>query len=90
MRKFIALLTTIVLIFVMTACSSTKETINTETTPATASTIDCYGVPEGEEVCPVTLITVSMFGGTDPNAAKYQARNKKFMDEYSDMSIEDD
>ncbi|MDF2801419.1 MAG: family 1 extracellular solute-binding protein [Anaerocolumna sp.] len=90
MRKFIALLTTIVLIFVMTACSSTKETINTETTPATASTIDSNDVPEGEEVDPVTLITVSMFGGTDPNAAKYQAINKKFMDEYSYISIEDD
>lgn len=91
MRNFIALLTTVVLLFVMTGCSSTKETFRTEkTTPNTTSTITPNEVPEGEEVNPVTLTTVSMFGGTDPNAANYQAINKKFMDDYSYITIEDD
>lgn len=38
---------------------------------------------------PVTLKTVSMFGGTDPNAAAYQAINDELMAEYDYITIED-
>lgn len=39
---------------------------------------------------PVTLITVSMHGGTDPNAEKYRSINQEFMTEYPYIIIEDD
>lgn len=39
---------------------------------------------------PVTLDTVSMFGGTDPNAANYQEINDQFMKEHSYITLEDD
>lgn len=38
---------------------------------------------------PVTLKTVSMFGGTDPNAEVYQAINNELMDQYDYITIED-
>lgn len=38
---------------------------------------------------PVTLKTVSMFGGTDPNAEVYQAINNEVMAEYDYITIED-
>lgn len=37
----------------------------------------------------VTLKTVSMFGGTDPNAGVYQEINKELMETYDYISIED-
>ncbi len=43
---------------------------------------------KGEEK-PVTLKTVSMFGGTDPNAATYQSINEELMDEYGYITIQD-
>lgn len=85
MKKFIALLTTVVMIVVMTACSNAKETSNQVEEESTAR-----DVLNEEGVNPVTLTTVSMFGGTDPNAANYQAINKKFMEDYSYITIEDD
>ena len=39
---------------------------------------------------PVTLKTVSMYGGTDANAPNYQAINQVFMEQYSYITIEDD
>ncbi len=45
---------------------------------------------ENDKHNPVTLTTVSMHGGTDPNAANYQEINKKFMNDYSYITIEDD
>jgi len=38
----------------------------------------------------ITLTTVSMFGGTDPNAEMYQAINRTFMEDYDYIIIEDD
>lgn len=38
----------------------------------------------------VTLKTVSMFGGTDPNAIVYQAINKAFMEQHPNVTLEDD
>ena len=45
---------------------------------------------ESDKQNPVTLRTVSMHGGTDPNAANYQELNKKFMSDYPYITIEDD
>ncbi len=39
---------------------------------------------------PVTLRTVSMFGGTDPNDSNYQAISEQFMNDYPYIIIEDD
>ncbi len=39
---------------------------------------------------PVTLTTVSMFGGTDANAGNYQTINAKLMKDYPYITIEDD
>jgi len=38
---------------------------------------------------PVTIKTVSMFGGTDPNAVVYEAINEEFAKEYDYITIED-
>ncbi len=38
---------------------------------------------------PVTIKTVSMFGGTDPNAVVYEAVNEEFAKEYDYITIED-
>lgn len=38
---------------------------------------------------PVTLKTVSMFGGTDPNKETYEAINKEIMEQYDYITIED-
>lgn len=46
----------------------------------------CGGGDGGKEV---TLKTVSMFGGTDPNAEVYQAINNELMEEYDYITIED-
>lgn len=43
----------------------------------------------GEGSAPVTLKTVSMFGGTDPNAEAYQAINEELMEQYDYITIED-
>lgn len=43
-----------------------------------------------EKKDPVTLKTVSMYGGTDANAPNYQAINQVFMEEYGYITIEDD
>lgn len=93
MKKLAALLIAVVMIFNMTACGSTKETSKTdkeETTPTTAPEKPTSEAQKEETPNPVTLTTVSMFGGTDPNAANYQAINKKFMEDYSYITIEDD
>lgn len=90
MRKLLVLLTAVVLIFVVTACSITNNMSDTAgNTPTISSTITSY-TSDGKEVNPVTLTTVSMFGGTDPNSSNYQAINKKLMDDYAYITIEDD
>ncbi|MCI8482898.1 MAG: carbohydrate ABC transporter substrate-binding protein [Lachnospiraceae bacterium] len=44
---------------------------------------------EGKADEKVTLKTVSMFGGTDPNKESYEAINAEFMKENSNVTIED-
>ena len=50
---------------------------------------DTTGGKESQEQAPVTLKTVSMFGGTDPNAEAYQAINEELMAENDYITIED-
>ena len=47
------------------------------------------GGKESQEQAPVTLKTVSMFGGTDPNAEAYQIINEELMAENDYITIED-
>lgn len=71
----------------VTGCgtSKTNEATNTGTSSETEET-------SSEDVDvknPVTIKTVSMFGGTDPNAVVYEAINEEFMNEYGYITIED-
>lgn len=58
---------------------------------ATATEKTDGGADDGQEASgnPVTLKTVSMFGGTDPNAEVYQAINEEFMAANPNVTIED-
>ena len=81
---------------ILAGCGATKaEVATTEATEATAT----EEAPEAEEAetaevateekAPVTLKTVSMFGGTDPNAPIYEEINKYFMAENAYITVED-
>ena len=81
---------------ILAGCGATKaEVATTEATEATAT----EEAPEAEEAetaevateekGPVTLKTVSMFGGTDPNAPIYEEINKNFMAENAYITVED-
>jgi raffinose/stachyose/melibiose transport system substrate-binding protein len=79
-------ITSLLLVFVLillqlTACSRNNASEYSED----------EAVAMSEEVMnPVTLTTVSMFGGTDANAGNYQTINAKFMEDYPYITIEDD
>lgn len=67
-----------------------------ENANATADAADATGTTEaGGDTAeaatgnPVTLKTVSMFGGTDPNKEAYEAINAEVMEQYSYITIED-
>ena len=81
---------------ILAGCGATKaEVATTEATEATAT----EEAPEAEEAetaevateekAPVTLKTVSMFGGTDPNTPIYEEINKNFMAENAYITVED-
>lgn len=99
MAKWLSLLLTVVLVFGMTACGS-KNTENTsksnDTSESNNTSTNTTGNGGGaettpaDEKSPVTLSTVSMYGGTDPNAPNYQAVISQFMKDYSYVTIEDD
>ncbi|SHO51783.1 ABC transporter substrate-binding protein [Anaerocolumna xylanovorans] len=80
--KWLALFLTIVLALSFVACSS-KNGSKSDNSRNT-------GVTPADKKNPVTLTTVSMFGGTDPNAPNYQAIISQFMKDYSYITIEDD
>lgn len=71
-----------VLTFFCTACSNTGSNI----TDISGDT----GATPADENNPVTLTTVSMYGGTDPNASNYQTIISKFMEDYPYITVEDD
>lgn len=82
-KKIFAIMLSVILVFsLMTACSKKED--EKKDTPAANDT------EETDEQNPVTLTTVSMHGGTDPNATNYQDFNAKFMDKYTYITIEDD
>lgn len=77
----------------MAACTYSENVKNTagQTEENTvAATDDSTDTATSEEKNPVTLTTVSMYGGTDPNAGNYQTINKQFMVDYPYITIEDE
>ncbi|MHB8130340.1 MAG: ABC transporter substrate-binding protein [Mobilitalea sp.] len=95
-KKVVSIVITFALIMsLMTACGKEKATDDTTgnqvedtTDDAAEETPDDATAEETQN--PVTLTTVSMFGGTDPNAGNYQAINEKFMADNSYITVEDD
>lgn len=74
--------------------AGSDETATTDNTAAdtkteTAGTTEAGGGTAEASGNPVTLRTVSMFGGTDPNKETYEAINKEFMEQYDYITIED-
>ncbi|MDF2943736.1 MAG: family 1 extracellular solute-binding protein [Herbinix sp.] len=99
MKKFkkvlSVVLTFVLIISMMTACSNTDNMGNSAGSQANKSKDDVEDASTGAsgatvEQNPVTLTTVSMFGGTDANAGNYQAINEQFMADNSYITIEDD
>ncbi len=89
MGKVVSLLIIVLLILsIMTACDSNLAPDPSEITSGKEelSGAKLTQVPND----PVTLTTVSMFGGTDANAGNYQTINAAFMSEYPYITIEDD
>ena len=66
-----------------------QTTMTADTKTETAGTTEAGGVLQKHPGNPVTLRTVSMFGGTDPNKETYEAINKEFMEQYDYITIED-
>lgn len=83
--KWLSLLLAVVLVLSLAACSSKNK----------YNSVDAFGEEddnietEGEKN-PVTLTTISMYGGTDPNAANYQAVISQFMEDNPYITVEDD
>ena len=99
MKKFknvlSVVLTFALIMSMMTACGKTEITDNTAVTQSDPSNDDATDTMKEDndiaaEQNPVTLTTVSMFGGTDANAGNYQAINEQFMLDNSYITIEDD
>ena len=67
--------------------TSSAGTAATDSDKKTESTTETPG--EASDKNPVTLKTVSMFGGTDPNAEIYQQINEELMYDNSYITIED-
>lgn len=96
-KKLVAIFLAFVLICsLMTACGKNTESVNDATgKTATGGTSTGKNTSKGDTAKdktpnPVTLTTVSMYGGTDPNAGNYQAIIEQFMSDYSYITIEDD
>ncbi|MDD2972452.1 MAG: extracellular solute-binding protein [Lachnospiraceae bacterium] len=90
-------LLSVVLVTAMTASmlvgcgnSNTASTQTTaETESAAGETSEAEATAEAPSGNPVTLKTVSMFGGTDPNAPIYAEINETFQKENPNITIED-
>lgn len=94
MKKVLSVILALILVMsLMTACGSNKEaadtTDNAAVTEAPADTTSEVPADTAAQN-PVTLTTVSMYGGTDPNAGNYQAICEQFMTDYPYITIEDD
>ena len=93
MKKVLSVILALTLVMsFMTACGKKEAadtTDNAAITQAPAATEEAAAPTEAAQN-PVTLTTVSMFGGTDPNAGNYQVINEQFMKDYPYITIEDD
>ncbi len=104
-KKYLSILLTVVLLAsLMSACSKKQEVKETAQETAESTVSDTTAADTSDETAataeptqteeaaknPVTLTTVSMFGGTDPNAGNYQAINDQFMKDNSYITLEDD
>ncbi|WP_099468471.1 ABC transporter substrate-binding protein [Konateibacter massiliensis] len=73
--------------------SKTEDAANTGDTANTTNTTEEQAATPSDDASaeqkPVTLKTVSMFGGTDPNAVVYEAINKEFMEANGYITLED-
>ncbi|HWT26345.1 MAG TPA: extracellular solute-binding protein [Mobilitalea sp.] len=96
-KKLVSLMLTF--LFVMSlfaACAKDSNKADSTSTNDTNSTAqsdtskDATAAPTAAVKNPVTLTTVSMYGGTDPNAGNYQAINEQFMKDNAYITIEDD
>ncbi len=89
-KKCLSILLTVVLMAaLMTACGK-KQGVQETAQGTETDTADTAKTEEAAAQNPVTLTTVSMFGGTDPNAGNYQAINDQFMKDNSYITLEDD
>ncbi|NLZ82241.1 MAG: extracellular solute-binding protein [Clostridiales bacterium] len=79
-RLLVLSLTFILMMSFLGACDNSQQTGSSN-----SSSLDSIKSPN-----PVTLITVSMHGGTDPNAGNYRSINEEFMTKYQYITIEDD
>lgn len=66
--------------------SKTDEATNTENNTSETEVAEAENTDVKN---PVTIKTVSMFGGTDPNAVVYEAIIEEFMKEYDYITVED-
>lgn len=79
-RLSVLSLTFILITSFIWACDNSRQS-----GPSNSDSLDPTLTPN-----PVTLITVSMHGETDPNAENYRSINHDFMTEYPYITIEDD
>jgi len=94
-KKVLSVMLALVLVLsLMTACKKEAKPADDTTSPEVVTDTPKADPTEAPVVDtapnPVTLTTVSMYGGTDANAENYQANNDKFMSDYSYITIEDD
>ncbi|HEX3078057.1 MAG TPA: ABC transporter substrate-binding protein [Lachnospiraceae bacterium] len=101
-RKLLSLVLAVILMASMlSACSKEEKKKDTPVSSDTqvtedkndsnaAKVEDTTAVTDADKKKPVTLTTVSMYGGTDPNAENYQNICAKFMEENPYITIEDD
>jgi raffinose/stachyose/melibiose transport system substrate-binding protein len=94
-KRMLSIILAVVLVFsLMTACTKKEEKVSnnnpvTTTEPTKEPTKEPTAEPEKKDN-PVTLTTVSMYGGTDPKAPTYQEINKQFMADNTYITLEDD
>lgn len=85
-QKVLSLILTFTLVMTMLAACGAKDEPTSNDKPSTTTAPTKAPAKNN----PVTLSTVSMFGGTDPNAGTYQAINAQFMKDNDYITIEDE
>jgi len=90
-KKFVALLIVSLMVFgSLSACGSgSKGTTEANTDAAETDQETTSGEATGVTSEKITLTTVSMMGGTDPNTERYQEVIDAFMEKYPNVTVED-